>query len=75
MRTDFVWVVPRKIDGSLTRSISGGRGFLGGWSFEEDWVEGVGVFGMVGLRRIGLGRIEGIWEKVIKMLLRLLFYE
>ena len=29
MRTDFVWVVPRKIDGSLTRSLSRGRGFCG----------------------------------------------
>jgi hypothetical protein len=27
MRTDFVWVVPHKIDGSLTRSLSRGRGF------------------------------------------------
>jgi hypothetical protein len=40
MRTDWFWVVPHKIDGSLTRSLSRGRG-LGFWMVGT---KGFGVF-------------------------------
>jgi len=46
MRTDFVWVVSHKIDGSLTRSLSRGRGFEWlVWSGFWFWIGFGGVLG------------------------------